>query len=66
MQPTAAATNSRWVFLTSVDVNLSLSVHGHAMIMDVHVLMTGCMVVLAFHLPPSSLATQAQHGITFH
>jgi hypothetical protein len=37
------------------------------MIMDVHVhvLMTGCMVVLAFHLPPSRLATQAQHGITF-
>jgi hypothetical protein len=25
MQPTAAATNSRWVFQTSVDVNLSLS-----------------------------------------
>jgi hypothetical protein len=37
----------------------------HAMIMDVHVLMTGYMLVLAFHLLPPSLATQAQHAITF-
>jgi hypothetical protein len=30
MQPTAAATNSRWVFLTPVDVNLSLSLNDDA------------------------------------